>query len=387
MFSMNRHDIPPHLLEYFRPRSVLKPKDDAGIPHKVVEALRDDGWYLRSDIIWGKGLSFCEKEIKCPHCGGKHKFNYAGSAMPESVTDRPTKGHEYMFLLSKGKKYYYDKWAVAEPITTKAQRRHTKEAISDKGRMTSHRNPSMSYRYDGVPPGNPAGRNLRSVWAINPGNFQMEMCGACKHVYTKKEYKRLEKNGKNRVCKCGESGAWLSHFATFPPALVEPCIKAGTSQSGACPTCGAAWERVVEKPDMSERPTRTEGSKMNTDAVHLSNNWQDYPKSAGQAYQNWRNANPDVTTDWRPTCECLVHSGGPYGGPDDVGELCGEPPDPIPCRVLDPFWGIGTTSLVSERLGRDSVGIELNPDYAIMGKAYIEGECPMFAKVEIINGT
>jgi len=78
----------------------LKPKDLIGIPWRVAFALQADGWYLRSDIVWAKGVSFCS--------------TYSGSCMPESVTDRPTKGHEYVFLLAKSKSYFYDAEAVKE---------------------------------------------------------------------------------------------------------------------------------------------------------------------------------------------------------------------------------------------------------------------------------
>ena len=97
----------------------MKPKDLIGIPWRVAFALQADGWYLRSDIIWAKGVSFCP--------------DYSGSVMPESVTDRPTKSHEYLFLLTKSARYYYDAEAVREDAT-----------------------------------GCGESRNLRSVWTINP---------------------------------------------------------------------------------------------------------------------------------------------------------------------------------------------------------------------------
>ena len=86
---LDKSDIPAHLLKYFKPKHVLKQKDDAGIPWRVAFALQADGWWLRSDIIWKKGNS-----------------------MPESVTDRPTKAHEYIFLLTKSERYYYDNEAI-----------------------------------------------------------------------------------------------------------------------------------------------------------------------------------------------------------------------------------------------------------------------------------
>lgn len=109
----------------------LKPKDLMGIPWRLAFALQDDGWYLRADIIWNKP-----------------------NAMPESVKDRPTRAHEYMFMFSKSEKYFYDRSAVLEPN----------------------------------------GRNCRTVWNVNTLPFP---------------------------------GA---HFATFPPKLIEPCIRASTKE-------------------------------------------------------------------------------------------------------------------------------------------------------------
>ncbi len=116
----------------------LKPKDLIGVPWRVAFALQDDGWYLRSDNIWYK-----------PNC------------QPESVKDRPTRSHEYLFLLSKSEKYYYDHEAIKEPAVN--------------GKV----------------------RNKRTVWQVNTEPF---------------------------------AGA---HFAVFPPALVEPCILAGSKEGDA----------------------------------------------------------------------------------------------------------------------------------------------------------
>jgi len=165
----------------------LKSKDLVGIPWLVAFALRSDEWYLRQDIIWSKK-----------------------NCMPESVLDRTTKSHEYIFLLSKSEKYYYDIDSIREPITTKPQRRFTKAAFSDQA-ASEHRKPSMSYRYDGVPPGNPKGRNKRSVWIVNTKPFK---------------------------------GA---HFATFPPELITPCILAGCPENGVVldPFFGSGTTGVV----------------------------------------------------------------------------------------------------------------------------------------------
>lgn len=147
--------------------SSLKPKDLLGIPWRVAFALQADGWYLRADVIW-------------------HKPN----PMPESVTDRPTKAHEYLFLLAKSAKYHYDADAIKEASTTADPRR-----------------PYTSNGDDF------AARNKRSVWSVPTAPF---------------------------------AGA---HFATFPPALVEPCVKAGCPAGGLVldPFAGSGTVGVVAR--------------------------------------------------------------------------------------------------------------------------------------------
>lgn len=149
----------------------LKPKDLVGIPWAVAFALRDDGWYLRSDIIW-------------------HKPN----PMPESVEDRPTKSHEYLFLLTKSERYRYDAEAIKEPGAAETGARYASAFGGDKNaRLTREeadgvgtRTRMLGYReFDGT-------RNRRTVWTVPTQPF---------------------------------SGA---HFATFPRALIEPCILAGS---------------------------------------------------------------------------------------------------------------------------------------------------------------
>jgi len=171
----------------------IKPKDLIGIPWMVAFALRADGWYLRSDIIWNKP-----------------------NPMPESVTDRPTKSHEYIFLLSKRTDYYYDMEAIKEPSVTKEDRPFgivhdreygydSKQAVLRSQRDSFKRNGSS--RPDELVPGNGKNshrpdrkeddwdtdyRNKRSVWTV-----------------ATKPYAE-------------------AHFATFPPDLIKPCILAGS---------------------------------------------------------------------------------------------------------------------------------------------------------------
>jgi DNA modification methylase len=196
-----------------------KPKDLIGIPWLAAFALRADGWFLRRDIIWNKP-----------------------NAMPENVNDRPTAAHEYMFLLSKSRRYFYDNEAVKEAAVSdhpsgngfKREARLTYQNSFGEGRGNS-----MQW----VPTDK---RNLRDVWTVPVRPFNE------------------------------------AHFATYPPELIEPCVKAG------CPEGGT---------------------------------------------------------------------------------------------VLDPFFGAGTTGLVADRLGRDCIGIELNPAYAEIARKRIAGDSPLFAEV------
>jgi DNA modification methylase len=141
----------------------LKGKDLIGIPWRVAFALQQDGWYLRSDIIW-------------------HKPN----PMPESVTDRPTKSHEYVFLLSKSPRYYYDQEAIREPVKPTSG---VMSAARRGGNLTNEGYKRVETKYEIV-----KGANRRDVWTINTKPFK---------------------------------GA---HFAVMPEALVEPCILAGSKE-------------------------------------------------------------------------------------------------------------------------------------------------------------
>ena len=190
-------------LDRARTPAGLKPKDLMGIPWRVAFALQADGWYLRSDIVWAKGVSFCPA--------------YQGSIMPESVTDRPTKAHEYLFLLSKSSKYYYDADAVREPLTSNRpdmarKGLRTGTAYLEQGDVQNNSVKRRTRTHNGVPSLH-TGRNLRSVWTI--------------------------KTQPHRD----------AHFATFPTALVEPCVKAGSRVGDlVCdPFCGSGTTGIVAK--------------------------------------------------------------------------------------------------------------------------------------------
>jgi DNA modification methylase len=199
----------------------LKAKDLSGIPWRVALALQADGWYLRSDIIW-------------------HKPN----PMPESVTDRPTKSHEYVFLLTKAERYYYDAAAIAEPSIYAGDVKHQGPKSLSRGQATGA-NVAASGNGTALTITVTDTRNARSVWTVPTQPYPE------------------------------------AHFATFPEALPERCIKAGSKEGDT---------------------------------------------------------------------------------------------------VLDPFCGSGTTGAVSMRLGRNFVGIELNPVYAELSRKRIGSALPMFSQ-------
>jgi DNA modification methylase len=257
----------------------LKPKDLVGIPWALAFALRADGWYLRSEIIWHK---------RAP--------------MPESVTDRPTKAHEQVFLLAKRERYFFDAEAVKEGAVRAGERnnaspRHPEYAMHRVIEVGSH-------------------RNLRSVWSIASTPFE---------------------------------GA---HFAVMPTKLVEPCIKAGTSERGVCPACGAPWERMTEREAVT--PKDYNGKHLATDPQGSGRRMLANMRARREAGNDHDNPFPaPKTLGWRPSCPCPAA-------------------DPIPAVVFDPFGGAATTAVVALGLGRSAVATELNPDYLALARHRLE---------------
>jgi len=129
-----------------------------------------------------------------------------------------------------------------------------------------------------------------------------------------------------------------AHFATYPPALVTPCIKAGSSEMGCCPECGAPWARVVEKVDTGKTQKMADGW-----ATHAGGHGTIH-RDGREKGQKGKPITVNQTVGWRPTCE--------HG-----------PRKPVPCTVLDPFNGSGTTGMVALELGRCYTGIDLSPEY------------------------
>jgi DNA modification methylase len=293
----------------------LKPKDLCGMPWRVAFALQGDGWFLRSDIVWAKP-----------------------NPMPESVTDRPTRAHEYIFLFAKSQRYFYDAVAIREPMqevslkrlsqpnvfeqeggpkdSKSGNRSHRKAIQNQAERLIKHE--KWSTRFEGWDQYDKSlGRNKRTVWEVATLPFAE------------------------------------AHFATFPPTLIEPCILAGCPER-CCAKCGAPFLRrlqseFVPQQDVSEaNGVRGAFAQKPMDA---SNGWQDYP----------RGSTAHTTLGFAPSCTC------------DAGVAAG--------TVLDPFGGAGTTGLVADRLARNAVLIERNSDYAAMARRRISSDAPLFAQV------
>jgi hypothetical protein len=448
----------------------MKPKDLMMIPHRIAISLQEDGWWVRMDNVWAKP-----------------------NPMVESVTDRPTRSHEYVFLLTKSEKYFYDRFAICEPLSgaknkglhdlssetsllpfrdseigevgegvcmpqmpngirsevevngggkdingtgdaevqlKQARKFYEKEvppiacgeivsseveekrkgsevssvvcpSISEK-RKTEDSSSSLQQKLSGAGdikeiPNKPKGNGefaprdpqapdapevfpmhaygkamavdqaspeiplpvVPSQKGVNEGSFNSPVKRGPSHG---EEHSgglpKLQLDARKSHSKASaqmlrnKRSVWViptesfpgSHFATFPQKLVEPCVLAGTSEMGACSKCGAPWTRSVELKYKKIRNGTYSG-----------------PKTAGRAHAKFGGAryskrlNRIVSTvGWKPSCKCGA--------------------DVVPCIVLDPFIGSGTTGLVAVKARRNFIGIELSADYAEMAMKRIGPE-------------
>lgn len=303
----------------------LKEKDLVGIPWMTAFALRDDGWYLRMDNVWAKGVSG-QKELTSilrtalrkahltpdqVHRVLSHLEPYVGNCMPEAVKDRPTKSHEYVFLLSKSSRYYCDMNEVAEESAPASAARYAYgfNKVDRSGKLEGGSSHSKGKGADGgmlTPTGR---RNRRSVWLIPPVPYK---------------------------------GA---HFATMPPELVETCIKAGTSPQGQCASCSKPWVATRVKGEPLVEQQRASGA--DAQGEYHGEGQKDYEAGLAQNPSDVKRRILDgmreQTVTWQPSCTCGAEA--------------------LPQVVLDPFGGSGTVGAVAKRLGRSAVMIELNPTY------------------------
>lgn len=219
----------------------IKRKELMNVPHRLVIALSDAGWYHRQTIIWAKATS---GEIR------------EGSCMPESVNDRLNQSFEYIFLLTKKDKYYFDSYAIKEPLSSSIPLREAGNFNKNKmGELNKNfNNRSSDYVSLGM-------ANMRSVWRINlqPGS-----------------------NG--------------NHIAGFPEKIPYYCIKAGSSEKGCCNDCGKPYERILE----SNKINRNELDPNNPN--YRPNNYNGkYANINGKGDAGYNNT---VHIGWQKTCNC-----------------------------------------------------------------------------------
>ncbi len=243
-----------------------------------------------------------------------HKPN----GMPYQGKDRTSCAHEYVLMFTKSKKNYWDVEATREPLAPDSLARSMRRKGNGKYYgSTPHEIGNIArgenYGPDGNPEKicNPLGRQMRSVRTV------------------------------------ANRGTRRKHFAVYPVKLIEPYILSGTSERGCCPECGAPWARIIEWHDYPDDPAIRGGSYQQS----THNRMHELSKRKGEP----KGRKFPVLMGWQPSCRC------------NAG-------DPVPCRVLDPFAGSGTTGIVCERFNRDAVLIDLNPDFVAIARERIHAE-------------
>jgi DNA modification methylase len=331
-----------------------KPKDLMMLPARLALALQADGWYLRSMIPWLKRNS-----------------------MPESCDDRPATAVEYIYLLSKSNETAFWTHRDHEGSRTRpapdyrwVHKQTGEEVGTDPGDSEQWRRINLwsghDYFWDadavrvaasltthsrGTGDGGPKMRDKAATLGMHEG-----WGDATRTVLSNRNRRNsdwffetwqgllLDEQDEPLALVVNPAPFKESHFATFPPKLVEPMVKASTSERGQCPECGAPWARVTERATYNHRD---HGS---VDRFVDLNNGR-----AGDSRS--------TTIGWRPTCK---HNA-----------------DLVPQVILDPFAGAGTVGVVADRLGRNAILCELKPDYSQMGAVRVTNDAPMFVQMEL----
>lgn len=299
----------------------LKDKDLMLIPHRVAIALQDAGWWVRSDMPWVKR-----------------------SAMPESVTDRPAKALEYVFMLSASAKYFCDMTAVRQKDSgfVPGNKTHKHATAYDEGNVF-HRTAAGLVAYAAKQRDRSLPTNRNGI----TGSLDAAPVGGRNFRNSDLFYQSLKEP--HGVISVGDelvgidvnpAGFKESHFATFPTKFVEPLIKMGTSEKGECAECGKAWVREVEK-GFTAHDGRTESNYAEGSNGHRLQLLRQAARESG-----FEQLPTKATLGWKPQCD---HNAAV-----------------VPQTVFEPFAGAGTTLLVAKRLGRRAIGVELNPEYCEM---------------------
>ena len=294
-------------------RAGLKNKDLVGTPWRVAMALQADGWYLRSVIPWIKR-----------------------NPMPESVRDRPSSGVEYIFLFghpASGGRYFYDADAIRAPVATPGRSsgniRRKVATHNEEDRVNSHLGYAVPWEDQGV------GRGRRNTdWFFE----------SLEHILDGGQGLLLDPDGDPMVAGINPKPFPGAHFAVWPTTLVEPMVKAGTSEHGVCAACGTPWRRAVGRREAEDTGANVGGCPDRHDGGHREVD----PTGAGGNHMATRRVGTD---QWKPGCDCDAELGRAV--------------------VLDLFAGSGSTGVVATQLGREFVGIDLNADYLEIAEARI----------------
>lgn len=334
----------------------IKSKDLIGAPWMLAFALQKDGWYLRADIIWQKT-----------------------SPMPESVKDRPTKSHEYIFLLSKSARYFYDVEAVKESCSPNSRARAARARLPGHKYTTNGTGFHQQTLQSEVRPNSgkiPAGwhQGGRDADGLTPGGARDRASGVGPKATKREIYGKQNPSMQSAVVDVvgtrNTRSVWRisaqpfkqAHFATWPEKLARPMILAGTSERGVCRQCGTPWTRIVQK-------------RIALLGAKSGNKRRKHRADIGGGVDGHSGANIGVgfpyealvteTIGWKASCKCFA----------DVYPI----PEPVPATVLDPFCGAGTTGVVARKYGRNFVGIDLKAEYLEMARQRIEGTMPLIA--------
>ncbi len=315
----------------------LKSKDLMMIPQRIALAMQADGWYLRSQIPWIKR-----------------------NCMPESTTDRPTSAIEYVFLMTKSAKYFYDGEAIRVPSSESYQNDARPQGVLRQKVNKRSKYPDEGQFKKQDQTGNPtyAGFNERynAKMAWNGTNIKghsgllkadgTPMCDGATRNFRNSD--PFFESWQGLYSESGNPLAFIInpqsrpelHFATFPDLLAATCIKAGTSERGCCPKCGAPYQRIVE-----------------TSGGTTGKSWHPHAddETAGQIGGMPTKGYKRESKGWKPGCKC---------GCEDIA----------PCVVLDPFMGSGTVAYVARELNRSSIGCELNPEYVKIIRSRLQAD-------------
>jgi len=337
----------------------IKPKDMVGIPWMLAFALRDAGWWLRKDIIWRKD-----------------------NPMPGSQTDRPTTSKEYVFLLSKSQRYFYDHEAIKEPYTEPINRWGGTELKQETIKHSTYQDmqglggTSILRAGRNMRP-DPGGKTKRDVWSAADNTILLKWLSD-NHPDILSEFGEACRL-KDDIWNVSTKAFHGAHFAVYCPKLIAPAVLAGSSERGVCPDCLSPWERIVDRrilEELNEKPYHENGQMggLGVPARHGIN----HSTIGGQ-----QNKVSFITIGWAPTCSCYgtdplpAYPRKPKEEPDVEYTNRTRPIlnkriemldswkglKTIPAIVLDPFFGSGTSGYVANKFGRKFIGSDLSEKY------------------------